>query len=98
MNNLYDLLVTQDLSQRLIRKFLGQTKRVSIEVFDDQYIAHIMVMDPSCSQISNTGRWSWSIRNMPEGSCGNFKYVMSSDSGEVCRGEFSISKEVNNGC
>ncbi len=86
MNKLCDLLITQDLSPRLIGKFARETEKVVIEIIDEACGIYLKIEDSSCFPIADTTRWSWPIVSIPNGI---FRYIMTSDLGEVFEGKFS---------
>ncbi len=87
MNNLYDLLITQEVSPKLIGKFSKDSSGVTIKVIDDKGLC-LEVESSDCFPIADTMRWSWPIKNMPKDVYGLFRYVMTSDQGEVFEGKF----------
>lgn len=94
MSKLHDTLITQDLFPKLIGKFLQKTEKVIIAIIDKNGLS-LNIVNSNCSQIADTTRWSWSIKNMPENIYGEFKYKMTSNWGEIFEGKFL--KEVKDG-
>ncbi len=84
MNNLYDYLIKQDLLPKLIGKFKPNTQWVQIEIIDNNNLP-LKLKKKMCVPIANTLRWSWSIRDIPNG---KYMYIMTSDKGEVFSGDF----------
>jgi hypothetical protein len=83
MNSLYNLLLQQDLSPKLIGKFSKETKNVTITIIGQN--GPLDIINSTCFPIANTTRWSWSIKNIPNG---EYKYLMISDLAEFFEGDF----------
>ncbi len=95
MRNLYEMLIGQDLSPKLIGKFGHDTKVVCIEIFDENGIK-IDLNEYECDPIGTTYRWSWSVSNLPPNIKGKLIYEMTSDLGEVFLGDFTKEEHDDN--
>lgn len=95
MRNLYDILIGQDLSPKLIGKFKQDTQVVCIEVFDENGV-EINLNESECVPIGVTHRWSWSMSNLPPNIKGKLRYRMTSDLGEDFFGNFIKEENYDN--
>ena len=95
MRDLYDILIGQDLSPKLIGKFEHDTQVVCIEVFDENGIQIDLEVN-ECVPIGVTYRWSWSVSNLPTNIKGKFKYKMTSDLGKDFFGDFIKEEDDDN--
>lgn len=87
MNSLYDLLITQEVSAKLIGKFSKSSSGVTIKVIDKKGL-EVRLEDSRCFPIADTNRWSWLMKNVSNDLDGEFSYIMTSDQGEIFEGEF----------
>lgn len=88
MNSLYEMIVSEDMSPTLIG-ILNDAEDVTIMIFDQNGV-EIKMPDDKCSQIWQTGRWSWSTINLPGDHFGPMSYKMVANNGEVFEGEFTV--------